>query len=89
MLRSTFLPEATTYSSLPPRMPWGISRSEVIPALRRWAGEVEDLGPVPFEFPRGLQRFVVKILTVLPWVKNNAPGVTHVRLGISKSRGTR
>ncbi|MEM6294426.1 MAG: class I SAM-dependent methyltransferase [Myxococcota bacterium] len=63
-----------------PRMPWGIRVNEVIPTLRRWAGAVEDLGPVPFRFPRGAVRWFAGAAGHVPVLRNHLPGVTHVRL---------
>lgn len=64
-----------------PRMPWGVRNCDVVETLRAWVGSVEDLGPVPFELPRGLLRHAAALFSKIPGLRNQVPGVSHVRLG--------
>lgn len=69
----------TPHYRVPP-LPWGITGPEVAPAIRRWTHEGVDVREVPFVFPRGWRRTLFGALTKVPWVRDHAPGVTHVRL---------
>ncbi|MEM9691416.1 MAG: class I SAM-dependent methyltransferase [Myxococcota bacterium] len=69
----------TKYYRAPP-MPWGLKVSEVVPRLRAWVGEVDDLGPVSFGYPRGAMSLLFKILGRVPVIRNHQYGIAHVRL---------
>ncbi|NVB37560.1 class I SAM-dependent methyltransferase [Pseudenhygromyxa sp. WMMC2535] len=69
----------TPHYQIPPA-PWGIKRSELLPTLRAWLGDFELVSFEVYKFPRGLRRVGYGVLAALPWIKDHAPGVVHMRL---------
>jgi O-methyltransferase involved in polyketide biosynthesis len=68
----------TPHYRVPP-LPWGVHRAEVVALLRAWLGDITVVTQVHYEFPRGWQRWLFGTLTLIPWIKQRAPGMVHVR----------
>jgi hypothetical protein len=68
----------TPHYRVPP-LPWGVHRSEVVTLLRASLGDIEVITQVHYEFPRGWRRRLFGTLTLVPWIKERAPGMIHVR----------
>lgn len=80
----------TPHYRVPP-LPWGINRPDLLPTLRSWVSPqaVEDVGCRDFDLPRGSAKWLIDALTLIPWVRNRAPGIARVRLGTPTPRAVR
>ncbi len=66
-----------------PKMPWGINRDEIVPTLSKWlsVGETElEFEDITYEFPRGSNRYIMKIIYYLPILKNKLPCMGLLKL---------
>jgi O-methyltransferase involved in polyketide biosynthesis len=62
-----------------PPMPWGVDRAAVAPTLRAWVPGLIEIVDLPFEFPRGLGRWLVPLVRATPWLGRFTPAVTRIR----------
>lgn len=63
-----------------PKLPWGVHRSEVVELLGAWLGELTVVSQEHYVFPRGLRRWLFRTLTLVPWIRERAPGMIRVRV---------
>ncbi|GEO79877.1 class I SAM-dependent methyltransferase [Pararhodospirillum oryzae] len=62
-----------------PRMPWGINRDEMVPTLRGWVPDLAAIETVPFPWPRGLTRWILRAWEITPGLRNHCAGITRLR----------
>ena len=61
-----------------PKMPWGINRNE-IDKIKEWSSNITVIEEKPYEFPRGIQRWMFKTLLALPIIKYYAPTIVKIK----------
>ena len=62
-----------------PRMPWGVSRGQVEPLLRRWSDRIRDVAVRPYGFARGARVLLLKACATVPGLRNVPPCIVQVR----------
>jgi hypothetical protein len=64
-----------------PRMPWGINRNEIEPALRGWHPNIGEVTFLDYVAPRGLPRAMANLIDTIPFVRHEVPSLIHVTIG--------
>ena len=72
--------QQTTHYRLPP-MPWGISRDNIRPTLRRWHPRLAQIEFLEYRIPRGPMRLWDPLVRLFPAVRNELPSLIHVTIG--------
>lgn len=67
----------TPHYRVPP-MPWGIGRADIAPTLRRWNPRITRVEQIPFGYLRGVQGWLLPLMTRLPGLRNLLPSVVRL-----------
>lgn len=77
--RKTLAGFAPTKHYTAPRMPWGASRDELPPLLRRWSPRIADVSVASYGFFRGWRALMVRAFAAVPGLRNVPPTIVHLR----------
>lgn len=69
--------QKTPYYTTPP-MPWGVNRNEAMPAIQSCSENIKRIAEIPFDFPRGVWRWLAPVFKKLPVMKNMLPSIYKV-----------
>jgi hypothetical protein len=64
-----------------PRMPWGISRDDIEPTLRRWCPGLGPVEMLPYSLPRGIPPVLMELIAVAPILRHQVPSLVLTSFG--------
>ncbi len=70
-----------------PRMPWGISRNDIEPTLRRWCPGLGPVEMLPYRMPRGVPAALTEFMTTAPVLRHQLPSLVLTSFGAGHGSG--
>jgi O-methyltransferase involved in polyketide biosynthesis len=68
-----------------PQMPWGISRDDIEPTLRRWCTGLGPVEMLSYNMPRGLPSALVQFIAASPFLRHQVPSLVLTSFGLGQA----